>query len=112
MRFNPSDVRGAAGACCAAFPLPSVPEQAVLDMVIALTTEQAAARMAPFGVVVTTNEPLFTCRLWDERTGGCRDYANRPDFCRDRRRRADGLCAAGEPSLPPCRTLPREALSV
>ena len=90
------------GRCCAAFPLPSDPEPQIVAMVVPLSPEDALARLATFGVPGPFTEPLYTCVHWDEETGRCRDYDRRPSFCRDRRRRADGLCAAGTSDAPPC----------
>ena len=85
------------GQCCAAFPLPYTREeflghlgyidqgQMIYDMIRPLTPDSAAQRMDAFNHNIgdATNEHLFTCVHWDDRTRLCRVYDQRPKMCRD-----------------------------
>jgi len=87
------------GRCCAVFPLAAKgykqlqahPETFVggpfmLDMIVVLTPDEATARKARFGLVVpeghTWESNVHTCRHWDEATGLCGVYDQRPLMCR------------------------------
>lgn len=59
------------------------------DMLIELTPEQAQERALRFGVKLPDDPSaampngLYTCRHWDEDTGLCGVYEDRPRMCRD-----------------------------
>lgn len=88
------------GRCCAVFPLhKDIPDALdenvdrwkdgafIRDMLIPLTRRQAVARARRFGYELPwtrlTGHRYFTCRHWDEETGLCAVYAERPAMCRD-----------------------------
>lgn len=96
------------GRCCAVFPYPNTPaelreredrdSQFIADMLVPLTADEAYERMVKFGsfpiefsngwtpaLVATApnTSPLYTCRHWDEQTGMCGAYDERPQMCRD-----------------------------
>ena len=88
------------GRCCAVFPL-SVdllkfakhPEKFrdhdfILDMLVSLSPAAAKERWEGLGfgeyrVHPNHGNQLFTCRHWDEASGRCGAYEDRPSLCRD-----------------------------
>lgn len=90
------------GTCCAAFRLPKTlsvlrRDQATIRdgeqiaaMVIPLTPKQARERNEQFGgdgrasgFPWSDRGHHFTCRHWDEETGLCGIYEDRPEMCRN-----------------------------
>ncbi len=78
-------------------PIKIVDDEVLLDMFIPLTQEEAAERRERFGLVYTRApegvqcqqdgsappDQHYTCRHWDEDTGLCGIYEDRPNMCRD-----------------------------
>ena len=96
------DTQGCAGTCCAAFHIRHTPTslrravatgrvvdgQQILDMLIPLTPKEARERNVEHGGPGTgfpwsARGHHFTCRHWDEGTGLCGIYEDRPGMCRD-----------------------------
>lgn len=98
------------GKCCAVFNYPTAPDalrersegqegfwpdqdRFLADMLVALTPEEAQARMERFEISppegmdlrewAENTGPLYTCRHWDEDTRLCTVYADRPEMCRE-----------------------------
>lgn len=100
-------VSGCSGSCCVAFPLgitheelTSEPErftdgEYILDMVIPLTAEEAAARAEEFGTVLQGEGPFFACRHWNELSRLCMAYESRPLMCSNYPYARKGGCEHG-----------------
>jgi Fe-S-cluster containining protein len=88
------------GKCCAAFAMPGIAQLRadpasvadgpyILDMLVPLTHEQAVERWTALGfgefpaAALPADAGVFTCRHWDEETGLCGAYDQRPAMCRD-----------------------------
>ena len=93
---------GCSGKCCAVFNYPTPPEVLatrgheddafLADMLIALTPDEAEARMLRFNITPPEGmdlrewaeaAPTYTCRHWDENTHLCEVYEDRPRMCRE-----------------------------
>lgn len=88
-----------AGECCAVFPLASadrmragtstdVEAPFILDMIVPLSPDEAAARYVQLGYgpipeLLEGRVDLYTCRHWSEETRLCGVYEQRPVMCRD-----------------------------
>jgi Fe-S-cluster containining protein len=86
------------GRCCAVFPFSTPIDRArdpkVRSIAVKLSEEEAEERIERFGLTfynhsaagVTENSgsgELYKCRHWDEVTGLCGIYEDRPQMCRD-----------------------------
>jgi Fe-S-cluster containining protein len=93
---------GCSGKCCAVFNFPTPPEVLatrggpddafLADMLVALTPDEAEARVREFEVTPPEGfdlrtwveaAPAYTCRHWDEETRLCGVYEQRPTMCRE-----------------------------
>lgn len=97
------------GKCCAVFNYTTPPEKLLersegqdgfwpdqdrflADMLVALTPDEAVERAERFNVTPPEGfdlrewaeyGPSYTCRHWDEETGLCGVYEDRPEMCKE-----------------------------
>lgn len=85
---------GCTGKCCAVFHFTRAHNEwddvsALRDgellksILVPLTQEEGDARAAKFGFHATCVGNLYMCNKWDEDTGLCTIYDERPEMCKD-----------------------------